>query len=89
VTAPVPARDRRRPLAFVQFRIPIEVEGVDLAVSRLEPGQPIAISGVVCPNVFFDPDLRTIVIGDSHYPMDGGLVRRMSFAKAAKGPAKQ
>lgn len=89
MTEPKPViKDRRRPVAEVVFRAPIEIPGVDLHVKRLVPGEAVGISGMTAPPIFFDPDYRCLSIGDYLYPMDGGLVLRMRFLKAAKGPAK-
>lgn len=78
------AKDRRRPIARIEFRQPVELEGIGMRLQRLVPGDPLPLAeGVKCPAILFDPELRCIVIGDDLYPLEGVL--RFRLAKAAKG----
>lgn len=37
-----------------------------------------------CPQMFLDPELRTVSVGDELIPFDGAMVESVKRAKAAK-----
>lgn len=79
-------RDRRLPLKSVEFRAPVPVPGCSIRVKILESGKAISHSdtGAVCPQLFYDPELRVVMIGKHIVPFDGEMVLYAIRAKAAK-----
>lgn len=82
-TAP---RDRRLPLASIVFKLPKEVPGCTLSVRRLAAGEKIPQTDFVCPPLFFDPELRLLMVGEYLIPVDGGDVSHFTRATAAITP---
>jgi hypothetical protein len=82
---PTPApRDRRLPLSEIQFLTPQAVPGCPHRARRLVSGETIPQSQTQCPQLFFDPELRLLSVGDHLIPVDGGTVDYFVRAKAAK-----
>lgn len=92
-TAP---RERRLPLSSVEFRIPVTVPGIPAKVQRAVSGAPFpdhlhldpsTAATMLCPQLYLDPELRAVVIGEALIPFDGAMVVSITRARAAKGPA--
>lgn len=65
-------RDRRVPLTAVVFREPTAMPGSSFMFTNFETGMARSAAGVsyTCPQAYFDPDHRTVVIGEREYPME-------------------
>jgi len=82
VAKPLSPRDRRLPLSYVKFKVPVDVPGAPHPVHTLSVGQPtIGCADFTGPKMFLDPELQVVVIGERHFPI--GDVRYYERAKAA------
>ena len=81
----LPPKDRRIPLAKVVFKSPTEVEGLDIQVKTILARGECNLSldpKYRYPQPFFDPDFRTVQLGERHYPLEDILY--FIRARAAK-----
>ena len=91
-SVPEPSTNRRA-VASVTFIRPVDIEGLGWQ-RRLEAGGKVKINSqptspeVPVPTIWRDGDTGELVIGDSRYPIQGGVVESYKLALAAKSPAK-
>jgi hypothetical protein len=77
--------EKRWPVAIIVFTKPMEVPGFKIRVTRLIAGTQIMQAGyseLPCPSMWYNPETRFLLIGDRHYPVDGGCVEYFDRARA-------
>lgn len=72
----------KRPLALVQFSIPVKTDWSAMPVTLYTQGMRDS------PQAFVDEDTDKLYLGDLVFPLNGGEVGHYKFAKAAKGTTK-
>lgn len=72
----------KRPLALVQFSIPVKVDWSAMPVTLYTQGMHGS------PQAFVDEDADKLYLGDLVFPLSGREVGHYKFAKAAKGTVK-
>ena len=85
---PVTPKDRRVPLAVVEFTSPVSVPGCPIRMLNVTPGEGRTMQGATftCPAAFFDPETRSIWIEGRCYPLE--RVHYWEQAKMAKKVAE-
>jgi hypothetical protein len=70
--AAVAPKDRRLPLHRVVFNLPTAVPGAGLMLTDITVGEMRSLGGNVftCPQPYFDPVTRTIIIAGREYPVE-------------------
>lgn len=82
VAKPLAPKDRRYPLARVEFTRPVSVPEFGIALRIFEKGlHPDRDSTTECPKLFFDSEFQTVIVGTRHFPVH--LVSSFDRAKAA------